>query len=180
MSQTFPDHFSGVASRYADFRPHYPAELFDYLATLVPRNSLVWDCAAGNGQATLDLAQSRPRMSRRDKKLKFILEQRTEIEHRCLSGFQCKREVHTVFYKQFQRIGSIAWLNVNHALRKAFLKLPQHPWQDILASGSARADPQSAMSPFAKFVQPFPGRFHLRQNFFRVRQQLFARLCEND
>jgi ubiquinone/menaquinone biosynthesis C-methylase UbiE len=53
----FRDHFSNVAERYADFRPHYPAELFEYLATLAPRNSFVWDCAAGNGQATLDLAQ---------------------------------------------------------------------------------------------------------------------------
>jgi ubiquinone/menaquinone biosynthesis C-methylase UbiE len=55
MKQTFHDHFSAVASRYADFRPHYPAELFDHLATIVPRNSRVWDCACGNGQATLDL-----------------------------------------------------------------------------------------------------------------------------
>jgi ubiquinone/menaquinone biosynthesis C-methylase UbiE len=57
MSQTFHDHFSSVANRYADFRPRYPAVLFDYLATLVPRDSLVWDCAAGNGQATVDLAE---------------------------------------------------------------------------------------------------------------------------
>jgi ubiquinone/menaquinone biosynthesis C-methylase UbiE len=56
MTQPFHDHFSAVANRYADFRPHYPAALFDYLATLAPRHSLVWDCAAGNGQATLDLA----------------------------------------------------------------------------------------------------------------------------
>jgi ubiquinone/menaquinone biosynthesis C-methylase UbiE len=56
MSQAFHDHFSSVAARYADFRPHYPAELFDYLATVVNRDSLVWDCACGNGQATLDLA----------------------------------------------------------------------------------------------------------------------------
>jgi ubiquinone/menaquinone biosynthesis C-methylase UbiE len=56
MSQTFKDHFSSVANRYADFRPHYPAELFDYLATIVPRKATVWDCACGNGQATVDLA----------------------------------------------------------------------------------------------------------------------------
>ncbi len=56
MNQTFHDHFSGVANRYADFRPHYPAALFDYLATLAPRNSIVWDCACGTGQATHDLA----------------------------------------------------------------------------------------------------------------------------
>jgi SAM-dependent methyltransferase len=57
VSQTFHDHFSGVAARYADFRPHYPAALFDYLTTLVPADSLVWDCAAGNGQATRGLAE---------------------------------------------------------------------------------------------------------------------------
>jgi ubiquinone/menaquinone biosynthesis C-methylase UbiE len=57
MGQTFHDHFSSVANRYADFRPHYPAALFDYVATLVPRDAPVWDCAAGSGQATLDLAE---------------------------------------------------------------------------------------------------------------------------
>jgi ubiquinone/menaquinone biosynthesis C-methylase UbiE len=56
VSQPFHDHFSTVAKRYADFRPRYPAALFEYLATLVPRTVVVWDCAAGNGQATLDLA----------------------------------------------------------------------------------------------------------------------------
>jgi SAM-dependent methyltransferase len=56
VSASFHDHFSSVASRYADFRPHYPAALFDYLAILVPRNGIVWDCACGNGQATVDLA----------------------------------------------------------------------------------------------------------------------------
>jgi ubiquinone/menaquinone biosynthesis C-methylase UbiE len=55
-SHAFADHFSNVAARYAGFRPHYPAALFDYLATLVPPDSSVWDCACGNGQATSDLA----------------------------------------------------------------------------------------------------------------------------
>src|SRR5687768_8342318 len=53
----FHDHFSDVARRYADFRPRYPAQLFDYLAELAPGRSLVWDCAAGTGQATTDLAR---------------------------------------------------------------------------------------------------------------------------
>jgi len=56
MSRPFHDHFSAVANRYADFRPCYPTALFDYLATLLPKSSVVWDCACGNGQATLDLA----------------------------------------------------------------------------------------------------------------------------
>jgi ubiquinone/menaquinone biosynthesis C-methylase UbiE len=56
MGQKFHDHFSAVAGRYAEFRPRYPKELFDYLAELAPGQSLAWDCAAGNGQATTDLA----------------------------------------------------------------------------------------------------------------------------
>lgn len=57
MPSKFPDHFSSVAGRYADFRPHYPDALFDSLATLVPPDRCVWDCAAGNGQATRGLAR---------------------------------------------------------------------------------------------------------------------------
>jgi len=56
MAASFHDHFSSVASRYADFRPLYPQGLFDYLATIVPKESTVWDCACGNGQASVDLA----------------------------------------------------------------------------------------------------------------------------
>lgn len=54
---TFQDHFSSFAERYADFRPKYPAALFDYLVSLVSQDALVWDCAAGNGQATVNLAE---------------------------------------------------------------------------------------------------------------------------
>src|SRR5690349_13560631 len=57
MGETFQDHFSGVAAGYANYRPSYPAELFDYLATLVRPSAMVWDCAAGNGQATVELAK---------------------------------------------------------------------------------------------------------------------------
>lgn len=57
MSSTFTDHFTAVTSHYARFRPTYPAALFAWLATIAPDRELAWDCAAGNGQATLDLAQ---------------------------------------------------------------------------------------------------------------------------
>ena len=54
---TIPDHFSGVADAYAQYRPHYPASLFEYLATLTPRHDLAWDVGAGNGQAAVPLAE---------------------------------------------------------------------------------------------------------------------------
>jgi ubiquinone/menaquinone biosynthesis C-methylase UbiE len=52
----FSDHFAPVASSYADFRPSYPGALFAWLASLVPRHDLAWDCAAGSGQASEGLA----------------------------------------------------------------------------------------------------------------------------
>lgn len=53
----FADHFSSLAANYAGFRPTYPAALFDWLAGQAPGRALAWDCAAGSGQASLDLAE---------------------------------------------------------------------------------------------------------------------------
>lgn len=53
----FKDHFSKLASPYAQFRPSYPASLFDYLARSCARRQLAWDCACGSGQATLAVAE---------------------------------------------------------------------------------------------------------------------------
>ena len=56
-SPTFHDHFSGHAGVYRDFRPRYPAELFEAIAERSPATDAVWDCACGNGQASLGLAE---------------------------------------------------------------------------------------------------------------------------
>ena len=53
----FKDHFSGHASAYARYRPDYPKELFEYLATLTPRREVALDCATGSGQAAVGLAR---------------------------------------------------------------------------------------------------------------------------
>lgn len=57
MTKPFTDHFAAVSTNYADFRPRYPAALFDWLATQAPARSLAWDCACGSGQASPDLAE---------------------------------------------------------------------------------------------------------------------------
>ncbi|HRF45588.1 MAG TPA: class I SAM-dependent methyltransferase [Candidatus Competibacteraceae bacterium] len=57
MNLPFNDHFAPVAPHYARFRPTYPEALFAWLATATPGRERAWDCAAGNGQATLDLAR---------------------------------------------------------------------------------------------------------------------------
>lgn len=50
-------HFSRVAGAYAAYRPHYPAALFEWAAGVAAAKDLAWDCGAGNGQATGDLAR---------------------------------------------------------------------------------------------------------------------------
>ena len=53
---TAPDYFSSRATAYAAYRPRYAEELFAFLATLPRARELAWDCATGNGQAALRLA----------------------------------------------------------------------------------------------------------------------------
>jgi SAM-dependent methyltransferase len=53
---SYKDHFSAQAADYARYRPHYPAELFRWLAEAAPGRSLAWDCATGNGQVAAGLA----------------------------------------------------------------------------------------------------------------------------
>lgn len=53
----FEDHFSVDATHYAIYRPTYPAVLFDFLASLADVRELAWDCATGNGQAAVGLAE---------------------------------------------------------------------------------------------------------------------------
>ena len=52
----FKDHFSSLAAQYAQSRPHYPAPLFEYLASLCAQRLSCWDCACGSGQASTALA----------------------------------------------------------------------------------------------------------------------------
>lgn len=52
----FKDHFSKQAKEYAQYRPKYPVELFEYLSTLPKEHKKVWDAATGNGQAAVGLA----------------------------------------------------------------------------------------------------------------------------
>jgi len=51
------DHFSGISTSYAAFRPRYPRALFEFLASLPRKRVRAWDCGAGSGQASADLAE---------------------------------------------------------------------------------------------------------------------------
>ena len=53
---SFKDHFSTQAKTYAAARPTYPPALFSALAQRCARHDLAWDAGAGNGQASVALA----------------------------------------------------------------------------------------------------------------------------
>lgn len=53
----FKDHFSRQATDYAQFRPHYPRALFEFIAGRAPNDERALDCATGNGQAAVALAE---------------------------------------------------------------------------------------------------------------------------
>lgn len=66
MPQEFKDHFSAQAATYTQFRPHYPADLFDWLASVCSKHEHCWDCATGNGQAAHGLADHFAQISATD------------------------------------------------------------------------------------------------------------------
>jgi SAM-dependent methyltransferase len=45
------DNFSTQASLYAQYRPQYPQQLFDFIITHVKEKNTAWDCGTGNGQS---------------------------------------------------------------------------------------------------------------------------------
>lgn len=57
MTNRFLDHFSVQAEDYSIYRPEYPPELYQWLASLCEETKLAWDCGTGNGQAAVALTQ---------------------------------------------------------------------------------------------------------------------------
>ena len=51
------DLFSNQSADYARYRPSYPADLFDYIIQFTTSQQRAWDCATGNGQAAMALAE---------------------------------------------------------------------------------------------------------------------------
>lgn len=50
------DLFSKQSDLYARYRPTYPKELYEYILSFVKDKNTAWDCATGNGQAAVVLA----------------------------------------------------------------------------------------------------------------------------
>jgi SAM-dependent methyltransferase len=81
---TFKDHFSEQATDYAKHRPNYPQELFAYVTSLAISREYAWDCATGNGQAAVGLAEFFEQVIATDASAKQILsaEQNARVQYR--------------------------------------------------------------------------------------------------
>ena len=52
------DNFSKQSDKYAQYRPTYPNDLFDFINQKVKEKQCAWDCGTGNGQIAGELAQT--------------------------------------------------------------------------------------------------------------------------
>lgn len=68
------DHFSANAAEYARFRPGYPEELADYLRSLAPESSLIWEAGCGSGQLSMLLTRRFSRVVSSDASARQIAE----------------------------------------------------------------------------------------------------------
>lgn len=51
------DNFSEQAETYAQYRPAYPKELYDYIFAHLQKKGVAWDCGTGSGQVAAYLAE---------------------------------------------------------------------------------------------------------------------------
>ncbi|HEX8111137.1 MAG TPA: methyltransferase domain-containing protein [Kofleriaceae bacterium] len=81
----FADHFSELAARYAQYRPHYPPALVDALAGASPARGVAWDIGCGNGQLSVALAARFDRVIATDPARAQLdhAERHPRVEYRC-------------------------------------------------------------------------------------------------
>lgn len=118
----FNDQFSKLASSYFHYRPRYPKELFQYLASLAPSRSRAWDAATGNGQSALALvehfneviatdasAQQLANVTRHDRiDYRVALSEKTDIESHSVDLTTVSQALHWFnideFYREVRRV----------------------------------------------------------------------------
>ena len=66
------DNFSSQSAGYEQYRPDYPAELYEYIFGFVRGFDCAWDCATGNGQAAKELARVFKRVEASDISLRQL------------------------------------------------------------------------------------------------------------
>ena len=150
-SRAAGDYFSSQAAEYARFRPRYPAELFAYLAEVVPHHTLAWDCATGSGQAASPLAQYFDRVIATDMSAAQIshAEPHPRVEYRVApaeaSGLAAA-SVNLITVAQ-----ALHWLDLGGFYREARRVLSPSGALAVSSYGSASLDDEKLSASLAQF-----------------------------
>jgi len=154
---TFKDHFSTQAEAYSLYRPEYPTELYEWLASLCPETKLAWDCATGNGQAAVALTQQFSYVIGTDASESQIYQAMVypRVEYEVGLAHESPHADHSVdlitvaqalhwfdfelFFKEVKRVakanGVLAvWCYELHQITPAVDAVVQHYYQDIVGS----------------------------------------------
>ena len=94
----FRDLFSDRAALYSQFRPRYPDRLFDFIASISPETNAAWDCATGNGQAAVGLADKFTRVIATDASAQQVAnaQPHERIEYQVASAYETSIASNTV------------------------------------------------------------------------------------
>lgn len=124
------DYFSSQAAEYARYRPSYPPVLFDFVAGLTTRHSVVWDCATGSGQAVAGLAARFDRVVATDMSAAQLAQARPQarVEYRVATA-----------YASGLPAGSVDAVTVGQALHWLDLERFYAEVRRVLAPGGALA-----------------------------------------
>jgi SAM-dependent methyltransferase len=173
----FKDHFSGQAEDYAKFRPRYPEELFRYLATIAPGKQLAWDCATGNGQAAVELAELFARVIATDASEKQVAkaEPHRRVDYRIAAAESSGLDAHSCdlvtvaqalhwfdlerFYAEVRRVlksrGVVAaWAYKLAQIEPAIDAVVNHYYSDVV--GAYWPPERGLVEKFEELAFPFP------------------------
>ncbi len=149
------DFFSRQSKEYSVSRPTYPRSLFDFLASLVDRRELAWDCATGNGQAAVVLSEYFRQVIASDMSKKQIenAKQKSNIRYEVFSAEKTTLKDNSIdlvtiaqalhwfnfdeFYKEVRRVlrkGGViaAWTYGLHSISPNVDKVTYQLYKDIL------------------------------------------------
>ena len=98
MNPVFKDHFSERAAGYASYRPHYTAELANWLASIAPTKRLAWDAGCGSGQLSTLLGDQFERVIATDASAEQVAraEPHPHVEYRAEPAEKSSLESHSV------------------------------------------------------------------------------------
>jgi SAM-dependent methyltransferase len=145
------DYFSTQAADYARYRPHYPDELFAYLADAVPDRSLAWDCATGNGQVAVPLADYFDRVIATDMSEAQIshAERHPRVEYRVASAEASGLESESVNLVTVAQ--ALHWFDLDGFYREARRVLMPSGALAVSSYGSAFLDDAELSATLADF-----------------------------